>query len=71
VELYDVWNTNTPWNRPFPLSEQERDLGDFSPNRFGWLTRNLRVLTPPVPIRGHQGLWDLSPDEERKILASS
>lgn len=35
--------------------------GNFAPGRFGWITRNVRALDPPIPARGHQGLWDWVP----------
>jgi activating signal cointegrator 1 len=42
-------------DRLLPL---EREFGDYSPNRFGWVTTNLRPLATPIPWKGSQGLWD-------------
>lgn len=39
------------------VSEVEQEFGDFTPGRYAWLTRDLRRLKRPVPIRGRQGLW--------------
>lgn len=50
-----------------PLSEAERSLGDYTPGRFAWITDNCRKLRNPVPIRGRQGLFSLTPDEEEKV----
>jgi hypothetical protein len=35
-------------------------FGDFSRGRFAWITTNLRVLSPPVPVTGRQGLFDVA-----------
>lgn len=37
---------------------RDRDFGDFTPGRFGWLTRNLRRLKP-FPVKGQQGLFSV------------
>jgi len=37
-------------------TEIERELGDFSPGRFGWLLRDHRPFPRPVPARGALGL---------------
>jgi hypothetical protein len=31
--------------------------GDFSPGRFAWLLSNITPIDP-VPVKGHQGLWN-------------
>lgn len=41
------------------LSNTERELGDYTPGRFAWLTKNLRTLRRPIPIVGRQGLWNV------------
>ncbi len=40
------------------LAQDEEAFGDFSNNRFGWCTRNLRRIKP-FPIKGKQGLFDV------------
>ena len=62
VEMYDCWPTDRINNLRQPISEAERDLGDYTPGRYGWLTRNCRALKTPVPILGRQGLWMLPPE---------
>lgn len=41
----------------FNLSEQERELGDWRPGRWGWQIINIQRLEVPIPISGKQGLW--------------
>lgn len=36
----------------------ELSLGGFTVGRYGFVTRNLRPLDPPVPARGAQGFWN-------------
>lgn len=57
VELYDIRMTDGMDCNPSPT---ERAFGDYSPGRRAWYTRNLRVVTNPVPGFGAQGLreWD-------------
>lgn len=40
----------------------ERDLGDFSPGRYGWTLANVRALDEPIKFRGRQGFFHV-PDE--------
>lgn len=37
----------------------EYKLGDYSPGRFVWRTRNLRTLKQPIPIIGRQGFFEV------------
>lgn len=41
------------------LGSQEKEFGDYSPNRFGWITQDCFRLTEPLPYRGQQGMWTL------------
>ncbi len=47
-------------DRADAVSFEERGWGDWSPGRFAWELTNLRVLAPPIPARGAQGLWEWS-----------
>jgi activating signal cointegrator 1 len=71
VEVYDCISTeiiNRAVEEGAHLTEAERLLGDYSPRRFGILTRNLRVLNHPVPCRGHQATpWTVPQDIEAKV----
>lgn len=42
-----------------PRDNVEAALGDYSPGRFAWVTRNLRRLKKPIPVIGRQGLFDV------------
>lgn len=39
------------------LSARELHFGDYSPNRYGWLLEDVRVLPEPVEARGSLSLW--------------
>jgi hypothetical protein len=54
VELYDIIRTEDA--QPTPL---ERALGNYTPGRFVWLTRNCRPLRFPSPVRGRQRLFNV------------
>jgi activating signal cointegrator 1 len=43
--------------KPF-LSHVEEILGNYEGRRYVWVTDNLRVLPEPIPLQGHQGLFD-------------
>lgn len=43
------------------ISELEYELGDYSPNRFGWKLQLLETFDEPIPATGSQGLWDWTP----------
>ncbi len=67
VEVYDCWQTERIINLRQPISQAERDLGDYAPGRFGWLTRNCRQLKTPVPVVGRQGLFNLPSEVEAEV----
>jgi hypothetical protein len=41
------------------LGWTERQMGDFSPGRFGWVLADIRPLAIPIPYLGQQGLFDI------------
>lgn len=59
VELFDC--IPTPLAILHGISDTEYMLGDYTPGRWAWLTRNRRRLRTPVPIVGRQALWNLDP----------
>lgn len=60
VEIYDVVRSEAFHGAtPLKISQQEAELGDYSPGRFIWLTRHLRVFNEPIPVTGRQGLFEL------------
>ncbi len=40
----------------------ERQMGDFSPGRFGWVFQDVKMLKEPIPMKGYQGFFNV-PDE--------
>ena len=53
-KLYDceeIKNANVPRGK-------ERYFGDYRRGRFMWFLRDVKRLEKPVPVRGHQGLWE-------------
>ena len=40
-------------------SESEQLCGHWKPGRFAWQLDNIRPISPPIPIKGQQGLWDV------------
>lgn len=41
----------------WPLTDQERAFGDYTPGRWAWLLDNVRPLPRPIAARGMPGLW--------------
>lgn len=41
------------------LTAQEREFGDYSHGRYGWILENPRLLDVPIPFAGRQGLFEL------------
>lgn len=39
----------------------EHIWGNYGPDRFGWLLRNVQILATPVPCVGRQGFFDWTP----------
>lgn len=58
------------WDRESQYTWTERDLGDFSPGRFGWVFEDgIRLLDKPIPFRGAQGLFTLPENVSRMLEA--
>lgn len=41
--------------------------GNFAQGRFGWRLRHIRALSEPVPVKGFQNMWTLSPQEATEV----
>lgn len=39
-------------------TRKERDLGDWSAGRYGWILKNPVMFKVPILARGSQGLWN-------------
>jgi hypothetical protein len=65
--LVDVAPTNdvATWN----ISDEERAFGDYGPDRYGWFLANVRLVDPPIPARGRQGLWEWGGQQD--VLSST
>ena len=37
---------------------KEYIFGNYGPNRFMWVTKNMKAFDEPIPARGYQGLWN-------------
>lgn len=52
------------------ISEQhdrELILGNWIPGNWGWVLENVRLVDPPLRVRGHQRLWNLTPGQAKKV----
>ena len=41
------------------LSDSELEFGNFSDDRWAWITRNPQAINPPIPYRGRQGIFNI------------
>jgi hypothetical protein len=51
------------------VTEQEFAFGNYAAGRYAILTRNLRRLRDPVPVKGRQGWFNLPPEVEAAVRA--
>lgn len=57
VDLVDIWTTERAvWKEG--IDAQEMAFGNYGPGRFAWQLANVRVLNPPIPAQGKQGLFE-------------
>lgn len=68
VEKCGCVSTNDDNGDDRSLTSKELELGDYSPGRFYYPTRNLRRLKEPVLVKGMQGLFNLPPEVEALVL---
>lgn len=52
------------------FTAEEATYGDYSPGRFGWVTRPVLKLDEPIACRGALGLWHIPNTVEEKIDAA-
>jgi len=45
------------------MSDQERSLGHWEPNRYAYKLENVQILKNPVEARGKQGFWEWEPTD--------
>lgn len=72
TELYDCVRTDSlvaEFNATPQVRTAEWDFGNYSPGRFGFLTRGVRRLREPIPVKGALGIWRLPrPITEEDLL---
>ncbi len=56
------WDCNHPWNW-IDATEQELMFGDWRPGRYAWELANVKQIDP-IPVMGHQGLWNWEEQKE-------
>lgn len=59
--------TRKVYERP-QRGDVERAFGNYEPNRFMWITENMRPLKEPIPCRGYQQLWNVPQEVEAQII---
>lgn len=47
---------------PAAYNPNEREFGDYSQGRYGWMLDQVGVFDNPIPAKGQLGLWNF-PDE--------
>jgi len=45
-------------------SDMEKDFGIWTPGRFAWKLKVLKILKEPIPARGYQMLWNIDLTKE-------
>ena len=55
--------------RGMEISPRERQLGDWSPNRFAWKVTQVVKLPKPIEHRGKQGLWFVRQEVEQELIS--
>lgn len=62
VKIYDVHASDDMY-----VPTQESYFGNFTPGRFGWLTKEPVSLLVPIPCRGYQRIWTVPPEIEARV----
>lgn len=58
VDLVGCYSTNTHK----AASEDDLECGNWAENRYAWARGKFRVFRRPIPYRGQQGFFEVSPD---------
>ncbi len=64
--LIDCFPVEELWPQLADLGE-EQHFGDYSEGRFAWLLTDIRLMDPPTPFSGKQGLWHVPRDIETDL----
>ena len=68
ASLVDVWTTEKVIAYDL-ISDRERALGDYGPNRYSWKIEDVRRIPRPFSAIGRQQIWNLSEDESERVRA--
>lgn len=52
------------------ITPSEEVWGNYASGRFAWRLGNIRPLREPIPMKGKQGFWTLTPEEQAAVLAA-
>jgi len=63
VAVADLVDVKTTEELLLTVGPIEKIYGNYEEGRFGWVLQNVRPLAEPVPGKGKQGFWSLSPNE--------
>ena len=71
ARIVGCYSTSSPKTEQL-LSERqsdEREFGNYEPNRYAWVLGDVRRVSEPIPIRGALGLWTLPYDIGHSLAA--
>jgi hypothetical protein len=54
-------------NGIYTPDKEEKDLGDWTPGRYAWEIKNIKLLPEPIPAKGMQRIWNWKGAENEKI----
>ena len=57
-EIYGCVSTNDAPPFVHRCAPNEMEWGNFSPNRYAWMLRNVQPIISGDPCVGHQGFWE-------------
>lgn len=57
-----LWVSNS-WPAGFEITDGEKEyaFGNYEPGRYGWMLKDVRPVSPPIPAKGALGLWEWEP----------
>jgi hypothetical protein len=60
IALYDSHGNQ----KSVSICSEELMFGDWTPGRYAWEIKNVKLLPEPIPYKGAQGLWRIPNAEE-------
>ncbi len=52
------WDFAPTLDNSYHATKQEMFFGDWTPGRYAWQFRNMKMLPEPIKTKGHQRLWN-------------